>query len=367
MRYYLIAGEASGDLHGSNLLKELQQEDSATDFRYWGGDLMAAVGGTLVRHYRDLAFMGFVEVVKNLRIILDNLAFCKKDILAYRPDVLILIDYPGFNLRVARWAKKQGIRVFYYISPQLWAWHSSRVKGIRQNIDRMFVILPFEEAFYQQYDLKVDFVGHPLLDVIDKYEVHPLPQAHDPRAVIALLPGSRRQEIERTLEIMLAVADRFTQYRFFVAGAPSIPAEFYQPLLAAHPNVQLVSGQTYNLLGQATAAIVTSGTATLETALFNVPQLVVYRGGQVSYWIARQVINVDYISLVNLIMDQPLLTELIQDDLTEDRLAQELTDLLQPSRVAAIHASYTTLRQKLGQRGASRRAAKLMVRYLHKE
>jgi lipid-A-disaccharide synthase len=368
MKYYIIAGEASGDLHGSNLVKALKVEDPQAQIRAWGGDLMEAAGAEVVKHYRDLAFMGFLEVVLNLRAILRNIKFCKEDILRFRPDALILIDYPGFNLRIAKWAKGQGLKVFYYISPQLWAWHSSRVHDIKKSVDRMFVILPFEEEFYRRYDYEVDFVGHPLLDVIDNY-----PERKEFRKenglseqpIIALLPGSRRQEISRMLEIMLRVVPEFPDHQFVIAGAPSIPVAFYEDILEknreAGERVKLVRNRTYDLLQHSRAALVTSGTATLETALFNVPQIVCYRGGKLSYLIARRLVNVKYIALVNLIVDRPLIKELIQDDLTPENLKGELQNLLHARYAGPIREGYGELRKRLGSKGASQKAARLMV------
>jgi lipid-A-disaccharide synthase len=361
MKYYVIAGEASGDLHGANLIKALQQLDTAATFRVWGGDKMAATGATLVRHYKDLAFMGFVEVLKNLRTILRNIAFCKQDILDFQPDVLILIDYPGFNLRISKWAKTQQIRNFYYISPQIWAWHSSRVHGIKASVDRMFCILPFEKDFYQKYDYDVDFVGHPLLDVVDTDPQTTLTLGEKP--VIALLPGSRRQEIQMMLPQMLSVISAFPDFQFVVAAAPSQSLELYQQILnATAPNaeVKIIANQTYDILRVAKAALVTSGTATLETALFGVPQVVCYKGNTVSYQIARRLVSVKYISLVNLIADRELVKELIQDDLTTQYLQQELQHILDPNITQNIKKEYTHLRQRLGDSGASARTAARM-------
>lgn len=374
MKYYIIAGEASGDLHGSNLMKALQREDPNADFRIWGGDLMEQSGGQLVKHYRDLAFMGFWEVVANLRTILGNIRFCKRDILAYSPDVLILIDYPGFNLRIAKWAKQQGIRVFYYISPQIWAWHSSRVHGIKASVDRMFVILPFEADFYARYQYPVDFVGHPLLDVVETYEApeafrkeHRLPEA----PLIALLPGSRKQEIERLLDVMLAVVPAFPEHQFVIAGAPSQERSFYQSILkgaamkpADADRVRLIENQTYAVLQLADAALVTSGTATLETALFEVPQVVCYKGSPLSYYIARRVVNVDYISLVNLIMGREIVTELIQHDCSPQRITEALQALMSPPKRPQVLQDYQALKDRMGKGGASEKAAKLMLQYL---
>lgn len=368
MKYYIIAGEASGDLHASNLIRAIREEDPQADIRAWGGDLMEAAGAKVVKHYRDLAFMGFVEVVRNIRTILGNFKACKADILQFQPDALILVDYPGFNLRMAKWAKQENLKVFYYISPQLWAWHSSRVHGIKANIDRMFVILPFEEEFYARYDYEVDFVGHPLLDVVEDYQ--PQVDLRDKfnlsdKKIIAILPGSRRQEISRMLPAMLEMAVSFPDYHFAVAGAPSIPTEFYEPLLQkAADNVQLISGRTYDLLNEADAALVTSGTATLETGLFGVPQIVCYQGSPLSYFIARRLVNVKYISLVNLILDRPLLQELIQDEFYPERLKKELSLLLGPDEQARLRSGYAELRDKLGHSGAAKRTAQLIYSYL---
>lgn len=366
MKYYIIAGEASGDLHGSNLMKALKAEDPQVEFRIWGGDLMQAAGGELRKHYRDLAFMGFVEVLKNLRTIMRNFRFCEQDILDYQPDALILIDYPGFNLRIAKWAKPQGIKVLYYISPQIWAWHTSRVHQIKANVDRMYVILPFEKEFYAKYDCEVDFVGHPLLDVVQDYAAAPdfrSKNGLDERPIIALLPGSRKQEIIRMLGVMLEMAPLFPQFQFVIAGAPSMPLAFYEQILAKKQrpsNVKMVQKQTYDLLSQAEAALVTSGTATLETALFKVPEVVCYRGNNLSYQIAKRLINVKYISLVNLIVDKPLVKELIQNDLNAKTLHNELERILQPALRAEIAEGYADLQILMGDAGASRRTAHLI-------
>jgi lipid-A-disaccharide synthase len=369
MRYYIIAGEASGDLHGSNLMRALKKEDVAAQFRVWGGDLMQAAGGELRKHYRDLAFMGFVEVLKNLKTILKNIEFCKEDVKNYQPDVLILIDYPGFNLRIAKWAKAQGLKIIYYISPQLWAWHASRVHDIKKAVDKMLVILPFEPDFYQKYDYEVAFVGHPLLDVIENYKTAPdflQKNQLSNKPIIALLPGSRKQEISRMLEVMLSVVPHFPHYQFVIAGAPGQLRAFYEGILAESKfatKVQLVQNQTYGLLCHAQAALVTSGTATLEAALFGVPEVVCYKGGAVSYAIAKRVVGkrIKFISLVNLIVDRLLVKELIQNDLTTHNLQQALHEILQPDRAAAIKKGYAELREKLGNTGASGRAARVIV------
>ncbi len=366
MKYYIIAGEASGDLHGSNLIKAIHVEDPEARIHCWGGDLMANAGGNLIKHYRDLAFMGFVEVLKNIRTILANMRFCKEDILQFQPDALVLIDYPGFNLRIAKWAAQQNIPVYYYISPQLWAWHSSRIKVIRQSVRKMYVILPFEQAFYQKYQYPVTWVGHPLLDVTDAYQPDPHFRENnqlDQRPIIALLPGSRKQEIQRLLDVMLSTVPHFPEYQFVIAGAPAMPDAFYWDIMAALPdyNVRLLSNQTYALLAQASAALVTSGTATLETALFGVPQIVCYKGSNLSYQIAKRLVDIKYISLVNLIADAPIVTELIQHDCNPTRLLSEMTQLLQPDNTLQIKNAYAELRKILGQNGAAPRTAQAIV------
>jgi lipid-A-disaccharide synthase len=358
-KYYLIAGEASGDLHGSNLIRELRRLDANADIRCWGGDKMEAAGATLVKHYRDLAFMGFTEVLMNLRTIFRNLAFCKEDILAFKPDVLVLIDYPGFNLRIAKWAKQQGIRIVYYISPQVWAWKEGRVKMMKQCIDKMLVILPFEKDYYRdRWNWDVTYVGHPLVEVIEKAQAGPLPSFSD-KPVIALLPGSRKQEISKKLPIMLGVSRHFPDYQFIVARAPGVEDSFYDALIQEYNNVSYVTNQTYDLLRQSKAALVTSGTATLETALFAVPEVVCYKGSPVSYEIAKRVIKIKYISLVNLIMDKLVVTELIQHDLTTENLKRELGKLLNDEKTKeTLTADYTALKDLLSRGGnASAKAA----------
>jgi len=376
MKYYIIAGEASGDLHGSNLIKELRKADPATEVRCWGGDLMAAAGATLVKHYKDLAFMGFVEVLSNLRTIFRNLEFCRQDIRTYQPDAVILVDYPGFNLRIAKWAHRQGLKVIFYISPQVWAWKESRVRAIKENVDKMLVILPFEKEFYRRWDYEVEYVGHPLVEVIDSFRADPSrqilqtlsPAATDSsRPIIALLPGSRRQEILKKLPIMLAVAPLFTGHQFVVAKAPGLEDSFYDGLLKDHPNVSSVRNETYALLSQAKAAFVTSGTATLETALFGVPEVVCYKGSPLSYHIAKRLIKVKYISLVNLIMDKPVVKELIQDELTPENLKKELDSLLHdPKKLEQLRVDYAALKALLSQGGhASANAAHSILQFMN--
>ena len=366
MTYYIIAGEASGDLHGSNLVKELKKLDQHATIRGWGGDKMEAEGATIVKHYRDLAFMGFIEVVRNLPTILSNLKLCKTDILAFRPDVLILIDYPGFNLRIAKWAKEQGLKVVYYISPQVWAWKENRVKLIRQAVDKMLVILPFEQQFYKDRNYKVEYVGHPLVQVVNEFLEANHQPLHFAKPVIALLPGSRKQEIIKKLPIMLESSQSFPGYQFVIAKAPSLPQEFYREFLAAYPEVQTVEDKTYALLSIARAALVTSGTATLETALFGVPEIVCYKGSNISYQIAKRVINIKYISLVNLIMDKMIVTELIQHDLTPANVVRELKKLLtDEAKMNQMKQEYAELKALLQQGGnASESAAQKIVALL---
>ncbi len=362
MKYYLIAGEASGDLHGSNLIKQLHKLDENADIRCWGGPMMEAAGATLVKDYKQLAFMGFVEVVMNLRTILRNINFCKQDILSYQPDVLVLIDYPGFNLRIAKWAHSQGIKTVYYISPQIWAWKENRVHDIKKYVDKMIVILPFEKEFYKKWNYEVDYAGHPLVEVIEEFKQAHLSKNQAAKKIIALLPGSRKQEIRIKLPVMLEVSKAFPQYQFIVAKAPGQDDDFYQPYLQPYANVSAMSGKTYNLLNMATAALVTSGTATLETALFGVPQVVCYKGSPISYRIAKWVIKIKYISLVNLIMDKPVVKELIQNEMTAVNCIRELKQLLEnDERKQQLQKDYADLQHLLSQDGnASLKAAEIV-------
>ncbi len=366
MKYYIIAGEASGDLHASNLMKSILQKDSEAEFRFWGGDLMTNVAGTEpVKHYRDLAFMGFLEVAKNLRTILKNIRLCKNDIQLYKPDVLILVDYPGFNLRIAEFAKTLGIKVVYYISPQLWAWKEGRVEKIKNYVDEMLVILPFEKEFYRKHQVDAHFVGHPLLDAISDLpaiDVQKFKEEHhlNGKEIIALLPGSREQEVTKMLELMLSVRPFFKDYQFVIAGAPSLPKSFYEKYV--DENVHFVSNKTYDLLRSSRAALVTSGTATLETALLNIPEVVCYRSSRISYEIGKRVVkNIKYISLVNLIMDEEIVTELIQNDLNTENLVKELNAILVGKTRQKMLDDFGFLRQKLGGRGASDHAADIII------
>jgi lipid-A-disaccharide synthase len=370
MKYYIIAGEASGDLHGSNLMKALYQEDTTANIRFWGGDLMQNVGGTLVKHYRDLSFMGFLEVVLNLKTILNNIAFCKTDIEKFQPDVIIFIDYPGFNMRIAKWAKLKGIKTHYYIAPQIWAWKESRIAEIKRDFDKLFVILPFEKDFFEKkHHFPVEFVGHPLIDAIHNRErINEIAFRKEnnlsDKPIIAILPGSRKQEIAKMLSVMLSIVDDFDDYQFVIAGAPSQEFSFYEQFLT-NKNVKFISNKTYDLLSIAAAALVTSGTATLETALFKVPEVVCYKGSWASYQIAKRVITLKYISLVNLIMDAQVVTELIQDECNPKRIKEELLKLLDISNRNELLANYSALENKLGGIGASSKTAKLIVKDLH--
>jgi lipid-A-disaccharide synthase len=364
-RLYIIAGEASGDLHGGNLVRALFQASGAgagagaLQVRAWGGDRMAAAGAEVVKHYRELAFMGFTQVIMNLRTILRNIDTCKADIEAFKPDALILIDYPGFNLRIAEWAHAKGIPVHYYISPQVWAWKKGRVHTIKKVVDRMYVILPFEKPWYANYGMDVEFVGHPLLDAIEQEGRNPLTAlpGDDGRPVVALLPGSRRQEIARMLPLMVEVARRFPKQRFVMAAAPSVPDAVYTEGIGTAP-ITLVKGRTYDVLRTARAALVTSGTATLETALFGVPEVVCYSGSALNVWIAKRLVDIKFISLVNLIMDREVVRELIQSELTVESLSKELEDLLAdgPYRQRMVQA-LSQLREQLGGPGASAKVA----------
>lgn len=364
MKYYVIAGEASGDLHGANLLKAIRQKDAAANFRCWGGDRMIAQGATIVKHYRDLAFMGFLEVLLNLRTILHNLKFCKDDIIDYQPDVLVLIDYPGFNMRIAKWAKAEGIKVVYYISPQIWAWKQNRVYALKRDVDRMICILPFEKDFYAGFDMAVDYVGHPLLDEIEyRMKVQKPERKNDlglngEAKVLTLLPGSRKQEIRSMLPVMLKAAQKFPEYQIALGMAPSQEESFYRSVTNIE-GINLIKSRTYDLLEVSDIAMVTSGTATLETALFKVPQVVCYKGNWLSYWIARQLVKVKYISLVNLIVNRTLVTELIQGEFNSKTLVREM-ERLEANR-PKLMKEYDELRKILGGEGASFRAAEIII------
>lgn len=369
MRYYIIAGEKSGDLHGSNLIKSLKQQDSQAEIRCFGGDEMRKAGGNVVMHIRDMAFMGFLEVALNLRKILGILSFCKKDIVSFQPDVVILIDYAGFNMRIARFARRRNLKVFYYISPKVWAWNQSRALKIKKYVDRMFVILPFEKAFFARYDYAVDYVGNPLLDAVREHQVNVRFREDnqlDGKPVIAVLPGSRKQEIEQMLGIMTGIVATFPDFNFVVAGVDHLPREYYR--IAEHtPGLYVVYNQTYDLLSHAHAAVVASGTATLETALFEVPQVVCYRTSYLSYAIASRLIKVDYISLVNLIAGKEVVRELIQDDLNSANLTRELQKISGETAYRNLQLQeYQRLKEQLGDNRTSSTLAKLIIGYLGK-
>ncbi len=364
MKYYIIAGEASGDLHGSNLMKALLKQDNKADIRFWGGDLMHAVGGELVMHYKERQFMGFAEVIFNLRKIAKHIKLCKSDIEKFQPDVIVFIDNSGFNLRIAKWAKSRKFKTHYYISPQVWASRASRVEKIKRDVDQMYCILPFEKEFYKAYNYDVHFVGHPLIDAIanrPQTNENEFRKTHQLSAkpIIALLPGSRKQEITKMLGIMLSVVDDFEDYQFVIAGAPSQDYEFYKDFIK-QDNVSFISNKTYDLLSISNAALVTSGTATLETALYKVPQVVCYKANAISYQIAKRIITLKFISLVNLIMDREVVTELIQGDLNKKRLKKELSDILNSDKREQLFLDYYDLEQKLGGKGASENTARLI-------
>ncbi|MEN8187128.1 MAG: lipid-A-disaccharide synthase [Bacteroidota bacterium] len=372
MKYYIIAGEASGDLHASNLMKALQKKDAQTEFRFWGGDLMQAVGGTLVKHYKDLAFMGFLEVVMNLGTILSNIKFCKKDVVEFKPDALILVDYPGFNLKIAEFAQKQNIPVHYYISPKIWAWKESRIHNIKRDVDFMYIILPFEVDFFEKkHNYPVNYVGNPLLDEIANRKptdnkLFRKENNLNEKPIIAILPGSRTQEITKMLSVMLKMVPKFSDYQFVIAGAPSQELSFYKSFIPNN-DVAVIENKTYDLLSVSYAALVTSGTATLETAIFKVPQVVCYKAGTISYKIAKLLVkNIKYISLVNLILDKEAVTELIQDDFNEERLEKELQKILDTKGREEMFEDYYELEKRLGGKGASERTAELIFKNLKK-
>jgi len=380
MKYYIIAGEASGDLHGSSLIREIRKKDGAALIRGWGGELMKDAGAEIVKDYRDLAFMGFTEVIRNLPTILRNIKFCKADILQFNPDAIVFIDYPGFNLRIAEWAHQSGFKTIYYISPQVWAWKESRVKNIRANIDKMLVILPFEKAFFHKWDYATEYVGHPLVEVIERFKASPdagvAPVIYSvgdnpvrqSLPLVACLPGSRKQEILKKLPVMLEASVSFPDYQFVVAEAPGLDPDFYDEILKNYPNAGRVRNQTYALLQHAQAACVTSGTATLETALFGVPEVICYKGSSISYQIAKRLIKVKYISLVNLIMNRPVVKELIQDEMNAENIVLELRNLLSDHATRSrIHQDFAELRSILSEGGnASEKAAELIVGYVKK-
>ncbi len=368
LKYYITAGEASGDLHASNLMKALKSFDSNAEFRFFGGNLMKKQGGNLVRNYKDVAYMGFVDVFLHLPAILKNIKFVKQDIAEYKPDVVILVDYPGFNLRIAEFAHEKGFKVYYYISPKIWAWKQSRVHKIKAFVDKMFIIFPFEKDFYKKYDYEVEYVGNPILDAIDtkKSDISEFRKKYDlnEKKIVAMLPGSRKREIQHNFPIMLKVAEKFPEYQFVVAAAPSLDKEIFQKDIK-NKDIKLVYDNTYELLKHSEAAIVTSGTATLETAILNVPELVCYKGDNLSYHIAKCLVKVDYISLVNLVMQNEIIKEFIQYDMTVKNICNELKLILKDDVYRnTMLSNFAKLREILGGKGASERTAKIIYESL---
>ena len=369
MKYYIIAGEASGDLHASKLMRGIRESDPGAEFRCWGGEQMDAAGGTVVKHYHELAFMGFTEVILNIRTIFRNIRFCKEDILQWKPDAVILVDYPGFNMRIAEFAKTHGFKVYYYIAPQIWAWKKHRIHKLHRYTDLTFVVMPFEVDFHKSYGYKAEFTGHPLPDSIDlnaKIDEAGFRKANglSEKPVIAIVPGSRKQELKRILPPMLKITERFSDYQFVIAGVASIPESFYARLIKNHP-VKVIYGRTYDLLRVARAAAVNSGTVTLETAILGVPEVVCYRFGLLSALAAGLVVRVKFISLVNLILDRKAVPELIQFNFTPDALSRELALILRDGAPRSkMLDDYKELREKVGSAGASARAAAIMVENL---
>lgn len=377
MKYYLIVGEASGDLHASNLMKALQESDSEAEFRFFGGDLMAAVGGTLVKHYKDMAYMGFIPVLLHLRTIFRNMDYCKEDIVRWQPDVLILVDYPGFNLKIAEYIKAHTrIPIFYYISPKIWAWKEYRIKNIKRDVDELFSILPFEVDFFRKHAYPIHYVGNPCVDAVNRFrQEYTEDFSHfaarnnlGSKPIVALLAGSRKQEIKDNLSRMIEASRAFPEYQFVIAGAPGINPEFYRAYMGEDAGI--VFGQTYDLLSHATVALVTSGTATLETALFRVPQVVCYytAAGKLVSFLRRHILKVKYISLVNLIAGKEVVTELVADGMTVGNLKAQLARILPGSEDRTqMEKGYERLIQILGEAGASERAASQMIEELRQK
>jgi len=371
LKYYITAGEASGDLHASNLMKALKNFDNYAEFRFIGGDLMKEQGGTLVRHFKDTAYMGFLDVFMHLPAILKNIKFVKKDILDYKPDVIILVDYPGFNLRIAEFAHNAGLKVYYYISPKIWAWKQSRVHKIKVFVDKMFIIFPFEKDFYKKYDYEVEYVGNPILDAIDteKKDIYGFKKKYNlnDKKIIALLPGSRKREIQHNFPVMLKVAEQFPDYQFVVAAAPSLEKEIFFKYIK-DKDVKLIYNNTYEILKYSEAALVTSGTATLETAVLNIPELVCYKGDNLSYHIAKHLVKVDYISLVNLVMHNEIIKEFIQYDMTVENITEELKLIIEDNVYRnTMLLNFAKLREILGGKGASDRTAEIIVKSINNE
>ena len=368
-KLFVIAGEASGDLHGANFMQAILTENPSVEFEFWGGDKMKMVEPNgLKKHINDLAFMGFLEVLMNIRTILSNISLCKKNIEEFQPDALVLIDYPGFNLRIAEWAKTKGIKVYYYISPQVWAWKQNRVHKIKKVVDEMYVILPFEKDFYQKFDIDVNYVGHPLIDEIQKHNFKATDEFRvkhglDERPILAMLPGSRKQEVSMKLPIMLKAVEKLNSHQIVIAGAPTLTKEFYAQF---NENTQIIHNETYELLANSDVAVVTSGTATLETALFKVPEVVCYKGSSISYAIAKRLIKVKYISLVNLIMDKEVVKELIQNECTPENIEAEVNKLVNDKNYRnSVLNAYDDLEKILGGGGASKKVAQSLLKTIH--
>jgi lipid-A-disaccharide synthase len=378
MRYYLIVGEASGDLHASNLMKALQSEDGDAEFRFYGGDLMRSVGGTLVKHYKEMAYMGFVPVMMHLRTILRNMRVCKRDIMDWKPDVLILVDYPGFNLDIAKYVRSHSdIPIYYYISPKIWAWKEYRIKNIRRDVDELFSILPFEVEFYERHHYPIHYVGNPCVDAVEAFKASDEGAETDEafrrayglsdQPIIAILAGSRRQEIKDNLRVMMKTAQRFNSHQFVIAGVPTIEEAYYRKYIPQEMDVKIVVNSTYRLLRHAEAALVTSGTATLETALFDVPQVVCYYTscGRMVNWLRKLILKVKYISLVNLVVNREIVKELIGEQMNVDRLEAELSQIVEGgTNRSQMLADYAEMRERLGGSGASQRAARQIVAHL---
>jgi lipid-A-disaccharide synthase len=367
MKYFIIAGERSGDLHASNLIKALKQEDKEAEILCWGGDYMKQAGAKLLRHYSDISFMGFAEVLTNAGKIFKALKDCKADISNFKPDVIILVDFAGFNLRIAKFAKENNLKVFYYISPKVWAWNQSRAYKIKALVDRMFVIMPFDKEFYKRFDYEVDCVGNPLKDAISSFDQNPefkKENNFDSKPIVAVLPGSRKQEVETMLQLMVSILEFFPDHRFVIAAVSNLPKGYYENFRKAG-RVDIVYDQTYDLLSNAEAALVTSGTATLETALFEIPQVVCYKASTLTYMIVKMLIKVKYISLVNLIAGKEVVKELIQNDLNTLNIKSELEKILfDKTNRDLMLKEYKGLKILLGEKGASEKTAKLMVQYL---
>lgn len=366
MKYFIIAGERSGDLHGSNLVKAIKSSDNQAIIEAWGGDAMEANGAVIRKHYRELAFMGFIEVVKNLPKILGFIGECKKQIEAFEPDAVVLIDYAGFNMRIAKWAKQKGYKVFYYISPKVWAWNQNRALKLKANVDKLYAIFPFEVDFFKKFDYDVEYVGNPLYDAIANFKPnHNFLKENnlENKKIIALLPGSRKQEVENMLELMVSIKSQFTDYQLVIAGVNNLNKEFYEKFTEA--DISLVIDQTYDLLTHSTAALVTSGTATLETALFEIPQVVCYKTSKISYFIGKLVIKVPFISLVNLVAQKEVVKELIQDELNSQNLATELQKItLNPASRENQIKEYRNIKSILGSIGASEKTGRRIVEFL---